>query len=171
MDYSKNRDWNKYINSQRYSDCQLVSAVNCYHYLTGKTVEYKSKQYEKLVDLVGARHGGAISIEKAYKKLGIKVINHYHNDYEFHKSRYREGKVISIPLPMEISVYHKRYGRHSVAVVDYESRTGCYRIPNFKYATSLDGWIFKEDLDLYIADQEKFSDLKWRYRLFGLEEK
>lgn len=160
-----------FINSQKYADCQLITAVNCYMYLTGKVIKGDSKQYESMVNLVGARHGGAISIEKAHKRLGIQIINHFHNDYDFHKSRFREGKVQSIPLPMEVSIYHKKYGKHSVAIVDYEPKTQCYRVPNFEYVTSLGQWIFKEDFEQYVIDMEIFSDAKWRYRLFGLKEK
>ncbi|GAG89753.1 unnamed protein product, partial [marine sediment metagenome] len=65
------KQWKKYRNrNSTEGDCQLITAVNAYYYLTGKTVN--DEDYEKYVDLVGTGHGSAISIEKVWRKLGIK---------------------------------------------------------------------------------------------------
>ena len=46
------RSWNKYINKNKYSECQLITALNAYYYLTGKQYcKQDSKEYENLVDL------------------------------------------------------------------------------------------------------------------------
>ena len=67
------RNWKRYINKNRTEgDCQLVTAVNAYYYLTGKIVS--DEDYEKYVDLAGCRYGSAISMEKVWKKLGIEIV-------------------------------------------------------------------------------------------------
>lgn len=48
------KQWEKYIKKNRTDgDCQLVTAVNAYCYLTGKTIS--NEEYDNLVDLVGCR--------------------------------------------------------------------------------------------------------------------
>jgi len=150
----------KYLNRQKYSECQLVTAINCYTYLTGKIIKQDSKRYEKLVDLVAARYGSAISIEKAYKRLGIEVIRWYYNEYELASKRNK------FPfLPLVAAVWYKRYGCHSVAIVDYEPKTDCILVPNFKYVTSMDGWVFIEDFKPFVIPISNKD--KCLYRLFG----
>ena len=87
--------------------------------------------------MVHARNGAAISIEKAWKKLGIEVVWEGHSLYDFGQD---------VPLPMEYSVQSKWYGFHSTLMVDYVKKCRCYRITNFERETSIDGWIFGEDL-------------------------
>ena len=81
----KRRSWRQYHNSQKYSDCQLISAINAHYYWYGKRIDQDSEEYESLVDLVSARHGGAISIEKAHKKLGLKVLWEGSSTTEFYE--------------------------------------------------------------------------------------
>lgn len=52
-----------YINSQKYSECQLVTAINATIYLNETSILSHSIEYERLIDLVGARHGSAVNIE------------------------------------------------------------------------------------------------------------
>jgi hypothetical protein len=159
----------KYLDCQKYMECQLVTAINCYTYLTGRTIDQNSKRYESLVDLIGARHGSAITIEKAHKRLGIKPINHYHNRYDF----LRDLKIGKNILPVETNIYDKRYGNHSVAIVDFEPKTECFLVPNFRVRTSLGGWIFAEDLDIYISCHQALNEnhFNYEYRVFGLARK
>lgn len=173
------RDWRKYHNRQNYMDCQLVTALNALYYLTGKHIKQDSEEYESLVDLVKARHGSAISIKKAHKKFGLKVIGEFRSlfdfEYEFQLNPKHEEdpskypmfkggrKRTKIPLPMEFNVWHKQTGFHSTCIVDHELKTGCFRIANFKWATSLNGWVFKEDLY-----QWERAASNCEYRLFGL---
>lgn len=154
------RQWNKYLNCQKYSECQLVTALNAYYYLTGKVYCFQdSEKYEELVDLCGARYGAATSIEKVHRKLGLVIKKEFQHKFLFCKNK---------TLPLEMSVWHKRTGYHSVCIVDYEPKTECFRIPNFKYATSIKGWMFAEDTYLYERESPSKTS-PWKYRLFGLK--
>ena len=160
------RDWYKYINHQKYSECQLITALNAYYYLTGNVYcKIGSKKYEKLVDLVKARYGSAICIEKAHKKLGLVIKEKHRYFYSFKKK---------LPLPIEINVWHKRTGFHSVLIVEQCEKCNTVRIANFRHVTCSDGWVFKEDLyqwegKIFAGDDGINSDgKKWNYRSFGL---
>ena len=163
------REWKNFHNSQKYSECQLVTALNAYYFLTGKIIKQDSKRYENLVDLCFARYGAAININKVHKKLGLKITKHY----------------ISLPnkvrLPLEISVWHKSYGFHSVLIVDFEPKSKACRVTNFKMATNTQGWIFHEDLNHLLRvgkgnsivnscpKCDKDKEPRWQYRLFELD--
>lgn len=157
---NKNRDWNKYLNTQNYSECQLVTAINAYYYLTGKTIKQNSKKYENLVDLVKARNGSAICIEKAWKRLGIKEITVSNTLNDF--IRCTDG---TIHLPLEYNIWHPRYGLHSTLIVNHNVEVDAVQVTNFKWETTLTGWIFREDLFKF---ENGFSSTH-AYRLFGLK--
>jgi len=173
------REWKDYHNTQLYSECQLVTALNAYYHLTGKVIKQNSKRYESLVDLCGARHGSAISIDKVHKKLGLKIAKLMFNPF-YTDTKKGFHRIKKIKLPLEISVWHKSVGYHSVLMVDYEPKTEACRITNFKGATNRAGWIFEEDLQHYLVTgignsirqscpQCEDKDLRWQYRLFELE--
>lgn len=149
------RDWDSYVHKQKYWECQLVSALNAWTYLTGKRVVQNSKGYEALVDLCGARHGSAFKIEKIHRRLGIEPFN--------------EGRSVmfGVELPAEISVWHKCYGFHSVLAVEWEPRTMSYRIPNFDRVTNTAGWVFAEDLNQLVSRGQMPKD-EWSVRSFRL---
>ena len=178
------RNWSKYLNGQKYSECQLITALNAYYYLTGKIYcKQDSQEYEDLVDSCCARIGAAIGIEKVHRKFGLKTIGYSHylstdikNDWftlkeierrkkgiypkRFGKSESRKGR---IELPIEITIWHKRIGYHSAIIIDHCLKTKCFRIANFKCGTSLEGWMFVEDLYQFLNDMNK----GWVFRLFG----
>lgn len=133
--------WENYINKNLYSECQLITALNAYYYLTGKTYcKQNDKEYEKLVDLVCARNGSAINIERAHRRLKLKIIGKVS-----HWSLI--GDVLKkIELPLEVSLWHKKTGYHSVLIVDYSSKVEAIQITNFRYETTNRGWFFLEDL-------------------------
>jgi len=186
------RDWNKYIHKNRTcGDCQLVTAVNAYYYLTGKTVE--EKEYMEFAEECGCTHGACISVEKAWKKLGIKIKKTYRThdlpDGKFvEKDGFTTYKLMKLPLPIEISVWHRKCGLHSVLIVDQDLNTDCFRITNFPWETN-DGWMFRNELYKFLRPVEEFLrdyDIpeevkenlpkeypfrreKYVYRLFGLE--
>ena len=134
------RDWNKYINKQKGAECQLVSVLNAYYYLTGKTVKFGSKKYRGLMRLCKAEYGSAICVHRVYERLGMIILR-----AERHVMGFMGKKGLRLPIIMNI--HHKFYGGHSVAIVDYESRTDCFRVPNLKFVTSSGGWIFREDFE------------------------
>jgi len=142
-----------------------MTALNAKCYLTGECISQDSEEYEELVDLCGARHGSAICIEKVWDSLGIEVRNTYLTSL-----CWEDEGIETPPLPLEISTWHKAYGFHSVLAVDYELKTNAFRITNFKWATSLRGWIFDEDLFHYIIDNPDKTEPRYRYRQFGLKE-
>ena len=136
------REWEKYIDKNKFhSDCQLVSAVNAYYYLTGITID--DNKYEKFIDLCGCRYGSAIYIEKIYRALDMEI------KWEGSFRLYSINDNIS--LPIEINVWHKRTGFHSALIIDYEPKVEAYRIANFKQITTIKGWFFREDLYQFIT--------------------
>lgn len=163
------RNWNKYLNYQKYSECQLVTTINAYYYLTGKTIKQDSQEYEDLVDLCGARHGSAICIEKIHKKLGLVI--------EKHRYLYKFLPTIrkKLPLPIEVNIWHRLTGSHSILIINHSIKCNAVRITNFRYETR-NGWIFLDDLGLY--EHRQFSGdhgindkngKQWNFRLFGLK--
>jgi len=177
------RKWEKYLNKQLYSECQLVTAINAYYFFTGKTIKQDSKEYGDLVDLCGARHGSAICIEKVHKKLGLTTIGYseylstsFENQWlslrqinkckkgifpkKYKKPKARKGK---IELPLELTIWHKKTGFHSVLIVDHCLKTECFQIVNFRHETTVKGWLFIENLYMYMNTMNK----GWCFRLFG----
>ena len=134
------RDWNKYINEQKKAECQLVSALNAYYYMTGKAIKYGSKKYMALIKLCKAEYGSAIYIHRVYERLGMVILR---------AERYMWGFMgkKGLRLPIITNIDHKFYGLHSVAIVEHEPRTDSLRIPNLKFVTNGMGWIFREDFD------------------------
>ena len=159
------RKWQKYINNNKIgADCQLVTAVNAYYYLTGKTVD--DATYEKYVDLCGCRHGSAVNIEKIWKKLGIEVVweGNFLSDLVGRRKTKRKTKM---PLPIEFRAWSMEYGFHSTLIVNSVANPCCYRITNFKKNSTHDGWIFDSELYKYKSFcSQRDGNM---YRLFGLK--
>lgn len=148
-------EWTKYINNNskinKYGmDCQLVTAVNAYYHFTSKIIKQYSNQYKELSELCGCCYGSCIDITKAWKKLGILEDKRF-KWYDF-------DKYLKANCFIELSIWHKRYGYHSVAIVDYEFKTESVRITNFKWATSMNGWAFLEDIKPFIIDNPDKSN-------------
>jgi hypothetical protein len=164
------RIWEKYLNKQLYSECQLVTALNVFYYLTGKVIKQDSKEYEDLVDLVGARHGSAVHAGKIHEKLGLIVLKKAAWLWDLWGDK-------KLMLPIGATIWHKQTGFHSVAIVDQCLKTDCIRVANFKEVTSTDGWMFREDFYQYetrITQGDSGFNSKgeqWRYRVFGLKGK
>lgn len=153
-----NRNWDKYIKENKScGDCQLVTTVNAYYYLTGKIIT--EKRYEKFVKQTGAHTGSCIGIGKIWKQLDIEEKKTYNS-------------LIDIPypyqFPLEAIVWHRKYGRHSILIVDYEPKSFCFRITNFQHETSSYGWMFEEEIYKFIVNAPL---KKWKFRLLGLIKK
>lgn len=158
--------WDGYLlrNSLGEMDCQLVTAINAYYHLTGRRIGQRTKRYHDLRVLCGAVAGAAHCVEKVWNRLGI----------ERYAERFRpfEGDRSTLRAPIEACVWHKAYGRHSVLIVDRAPKCKAIRITNFKWATSLDGWIFEEDFaHLQCGDVSRPMDERWKqcwsFRLKG----
>ena len=177
------KNWYKFINKQQEQDCQVVTAVNAYYYLTGKTIQYASPEYEELKELAGAIAGTAICIDKVYKKLGIKIDEKFMFLSDFlwqYNLRNMKQKIkrTKYPFPIEMTCWHKRTGFHSVLIIDHCKKCDAFRICNFQEATTHEGWIFSEDMytvesPLYSGSDGINSDKgkRWRYRSFTLTKK
>lgn len=123
----------KYLTTQKYSECQLVTAVNASYYYGGPEVD--KKLYEFLVDLVGARHGSAINVGFAYKMLGLLPVKIPPFYWALKLS-------LQIGIPVELPIWHKSSGFHSVLAVD--SKGLKVRVLNTKAAPN--EWIKWGDL-------------------------
>ena len=152
------REWDNYIhrNNKTSGDCSLVSAANAYYYLTGKTVD--KELYEELIDDCGCRHGACINMKKAFNTLKLCIDKPY---------KYFVDGSIDI-LPLEINVWHKFFGYHSILAVDWEPKTEAFRVTNFRHVASASGWVFAEDLYNFIIDNPDKKRPRWQTRTFGL---
>ncbi len=136
----------KYIDTQKYCDCQLVSLINALIFFD-KEIPGKER-YEKLVDDTYCRHGGIIGIDIAYKELGLI----------WEKAKF-DIRWIRKNLPIELSVWHKKVGWHSVLIADVKGDR--VRVANF---TGPKWWIWK-DFKKYVPNKW----CGWRIRSIKLE--
>lgn len=147
----------QYLNKQKYSECQLVTAINAAICLGEPPVKQDSLEYERLVDFVAARHGSAIDIEKAYEYLKI-TSEMVPSTLEEIKKSIDEGR------PIEITIFHDKTGAHSVLVVDY--RKDRLKVLNFHYVTTRHMWVDWEILDQYICRLENITPNRGLFRSF-----
>lgn len=154
------REWAGYINQNKleHADCQIVTAVNAYYYLTGDNIPQDSERYQHLVKLTAAKNGPALSIQKAWDNLEIEPYN-----YRYYPFFATEDK-----LPVATTIWHKTTGYHSVLIVDRIEECTAIRVTNFRAKTSLDGWLFEEDFQHYITNNiRKTNSIErcWSFRL------
>lgn len=153
MNYIQENSQNK-----RYgADCQLVVAVNAYQYLTGNIIEKESGIYRDLAEIAGCVHGSCIDIKKVWKRLGIWEDQKFSDKFEL-KDVLFEGCFF------EASIWHQRYGFHSVSIVDYSKKSNSLQVLNFKYETTTQNWIFWEDFQHFLVKDP--SNKEWVARSF-----
>ena len=162
------RTWEKYRNQnyKNYSDCQVVTAVNAYYYLTGKQYCKNDDEYDIICRDLSCHNGAAIGIDGLHKKMGLKTLGKFQYSWDFNGTWVSPGKVAKIPLPMEINVWHIDTGYHSILVVDHDTKCNAYRVTGFRWETNHYGWIFAEEF------ASKFvvgTTEPWAYRLLGLK--
>ena len=146
-----------YKDSEKYcADCQVVTAVNAHYVLTGEQVTQNTPEYYELCELAGAVAGSAICINKVYDFLGLHTCDEAHSflDYDYNFDGIGKDYII------EANVWYKRYGFHSVAVIDYEPHCRAFRVANFKWLTTEDGWMFYEDLSQYLRHMNNGWDVR-----------
>jgi len=156
-------NWSKFKHSNtkgdKYNaDCQVVTAVNAYYFLTGRQVE---QDHESLCELARACYGSAIYIEKVHEELGLETFDE--TKFKLDILSDNEFKII---YPIEMSVYHPKYGFHSTLIVERDIRCHAVRVVNFSRVTTSDGWLWEEDLNFYLNDVNK----GWALRKFKLKE-
>lgn len=148
------RNWGGFQNTQNYIECQLVSALNAYYYLTGNIIKIGSEGYEELVDLSGGRHMPCLCMSPIYERLGIKIENTFDSHEEF---------INDLVFPMEKIVHG---ALHSVLIVDWKPSKKYLRVTNFG-PTNFEGWVSEEVF--FRSIQTK--DINYgKYKLFSLTE-
>jgi len=95
---------------QKYSACQLISAINARIYLGENDVA--DDEFERLVDIAKCRYGSAINIIECHPILGLYSIN---------------GPLKNMPLewvknhlPVEIGYSDPKFGFHSALIIGAE---------------------------------------------------
>ena len=145
--------WEKYLQENKHGqDCQLVSIANAYYFLTGEVVE--KKQYTELTTLCGCVAGSCININKGMEVLKIHTKKNF--------------LYLVNSLPLEINVWHKFFGFHSILAVEWNKKLEAYRVINFNRVASSLGWIFKEDLMHYTTLNPDKDLPRWVCRTFEL---
>lgn len=122
-------------------DCQVVTAVNAFHVLSGNIMKQGSPDYNNLCEEAGACYGSAISIGRIYNQLGLKL------GFKL-KRLHHNLNGIGSEFVIETNIWHDEPGYHSVAIIDVNGNK--LRVANFRWETSGDGWIDREEFEKYI---------------------
>lgn len=121
-------------------ECQLITVLNAAMYLDETYINPDSDEYERLVDLVGARHGSAIQINKAIEYMGL--------EYDFIPKHFNSvKKSLKNNRPVEIGIWCLGYGYHSCLIVNRKADK--VKVVNFTKKTNR-GWIDWKELKPYI---------------------
>lgn len=106
----------KLLETQKYSECQLVAVINAAAFLGQPLVDPNSEEYERLVDLVKARHGSAITNYLAVEYL--RLIKHDINPITLNNVRLKvmEGR------PVHVGIQHPTVGHHAVLLTNGDAR-------------------------------------------------
>lgn len=156
-----------FITEQKYSECQLVTVINASYFLGEPAIDIYSHEYERLVCLVGARHGSAISIDKAYDYLRLDS-DFVESTYENLRKALNENK-----LPVEISVNTTTQGNHSVLAIQHKEidKTHYYRILNLGDPYTDEGhWIEEEKLEAIVTRTENLKPCAGRFRVIHMND-
>ena len=155
------RKWERYLkeNHKGYCDCQLVTAINACYHLKGCVIRQDSDYYKHLAEMCCCRSGACIDITKAWKELGIWEDQRFNWWDGVHHLQEHGGF-------FEVSAWHIRYGFHSIAIVDYIPEADVAQVTNFKWETSIDGWIFLENLRPHVVDNPDRDEPRYVMRTF-----
>ena len=117
------------------SACALISLLNAAIYHDLPAPRPGTDEYEELIDLVGARHGGATQPKLALEPLGLTS-----STIDLHPYNLADG------LPVDFSVHTSEWGFHSVLVVAVNwLDDGCYLdVVNLKSQELVSSVNFKE---------------------------
>ena len=156
----------RYQDSQLYSECQLISVLNAAYFLGEKTVN--KEEYDRLIDMVGARYGSAISIERSYKYLRVEFID-IKPDIDMMRNAIGQG------YPIGFGVWTQKHGLHSVTAieVEHDNSRGYYkfRVPNLKPYTDKNMWIHQNDLKelIKVGTKENIGPTTGYFRAFFID--
>ena len=107
----------KLLETQKYQECTLVTLINAATYLGEPPVDPESEEYERLVDLVGARHGSAGYTYHAVSYL--RLIEHKIEPVTKDAIRHQ---VIN-GHPVQVGLQHPVVGFHAVLLTDSNGRS------------------------------------------------
>lgn len=151
----------KYLNKQKYFECQLVTAINAATYLGQIPVDLESEEYERLVDLVCARHGSAINIDLAYNYLRL--------DYRMVPASLKQIKLaIQNKTPISVTIWHPKTGFHSVLIVDFRGER--LKVCNFMKETTRHMWINWDNFKKFITRKKNINPNYGKFKVFSLAE-
>ena len=146
------RPWSGFQNTQNYIECQLVSALNAYYYLTGNKIKINSEGYEELVDLANGRNMPCLCMSPVYERLGIKIKKVFDSPEQF---------LDNLAFPMEKIVFGNI---HSVLIVDWDTTNKKLRVTNFG-STDKEGWVSE---DIFFKSTRIKDPYYGSYKLFSL---
>lgn len=125
-----------FLNSQKYSDCQLVSAINAAKQVHGD-FELPDFIYEQLVDISKCRYGGALRINEAIKFIGLRA-------RKFHNISLKNIKKIKEKHPVSLGIFTKEHGLHSVFIEKIEGSK--LKVWNWKNHDWVDFYSIEKDI-------------------------
>jgi len=132
-----------YLNSQRYLECQLITAINAATCLMEVPIKQYSAEYERLVDLCCARIGVALNIEIVWRYLRLAPF-----DAKFcweNVVGYLSQQWINTKNPIEFNV--RNIGRHSILAVDCDAKKEKVKVLNYTDSPFVkNNWISWKDL-------------------------
>ncbi|MGD2072523.1 MAG: hypothetical protein PVG65_03445 [Candidatus Thorarchaeota archaeon] len=153
-----------YQNDQKYTECQLISALNAAYCLGEQLVHPDSEEYERLIDLTGARYGNCTSVYKAYEYLRLNYIN---TKPEFESIEF--ATKMGLPIGVGVRMPDNK-SLHSTVVIDmkYNYKVGDYqvRVPNLKRFTDRGMWIKYEEYKDMIHVKENIHPERGFFRIF-----
>ena len=107
----------KFLDTQKYSECQLVSVINAAVYLGEPGVDPESQEYERLVDLVGARYGDATRLDQAVSYL--RLVSHPIHPVSIENIK----RELAMKRPVQVVIWHPIVFSHGVLLVDDNGRS------------------------------------------------
>ena len=113
---AQNKQSMKLLDTQKYSECQLVAIINAATYLGEPAVDPNSEEYERLVDLVRARCGSVINTSHAVDYLRLveqKIAPITLNNV---RAKVMEGR------PVAVVIWNLVVGFHAVLLTDGTAR-------------------------------------------------
>jgi len=155
-----------YQNEQKYSECQLVVALNASYCLGEPFISPNSEEYERLVDLTGGRCGSCINVEKAYDYLRLKYID---VKPEWNSIYFAMDK----NLPISVGVNTDKHGLHNIVIIKMRSnnKIGWYdlKVPNLNPYTNKKMWIHLKKLEKITNVRKNIGPEYGFFRIFYIQ--
>lgn len=135
-------------------DCQLVTACNAFHFLTGEWIEQDSEEYKKLAKLCGCIYGSCIDISKAWRYLGID------EEYRFHRETFHNH--LENGSFIEASIWHPNHGFHSCSIIGDSGPD--LVILNFKPAKKNNNRFSRKRFYEFLKENPDLDTPRWTFR-------